>query len=919
MSYDVAFSYAAEDGARVEAAASKLAAARLTVWFDRGRISLGDEASEALIPVGAPHWDVIRAAIDQSAVFVFFDGAYWRASPYCAREHAHALARGKWIIGVESAPIEGPAPIAARRVGNAEELVAAVGDGLEVGHAHARLLAVSLADDLPVAPPSPADALLLSSVNLNEHGIFLNDAVVAAMGAAFAAARKRRRRIAVGALALLVVMALLAAFAYVARAQARRDSRAAVVAARHVASLDLATQSENATSSVERSVAARRAYRSEANPSSVSAVRDAFEAASMGVSLQLRTPDGPTGAVVADDGSEAGVADRSGGLTLVDLKSGRQVGLASVVVRSTPVLSMSADGKLVIVVRRDNGAVEVVHVRGASVTPVVGTSQVASALLTSPTEAIAVRRDGVVLVFDPSAVTPQAKQVGTVHSSVRAAALVAQRADAFELATLADDGRLDVTTIGAGRTARHVSVLVAADKGRALAPYVPGGDVVALCGARISVLTRLAGHSLSFSVPITVDRGGAVSRYGSMIFASGLACLPEGTAIESDAVQGQRASTADGSVLPGIASHATEQVRYALASSANDAWVAAAGSDGSLRVVGLAHYPRSRKLPSVAAAVPGQSTPISVDHAGVASLVPAGEAPRQLAVGVGGGAARGAYFDPEIGTVMAIGHAIFVVREGRVRERIVENERILGVRPGVFGQTVVAIPAARDHALLVSLQVPHTVEVVPFPPDTRAQGQSASDVIEISNTSRLLVATTDGYVHLLSASGASLLSRRVGPSGFTVLAAAGGKVVVGTSDGTVHLLDAETLVEQGQVHALSAELIDLEMDSVGRLVVVRSSGDNAVVLSIPALDVVTHIGPIAGLFSIAVDGGGRNVVVGADVDLTNGQHQASLTVWPLCRLCAAPLPQLLRARPAASTSPRHPTPPFRAVGTRWKH
>src|SRR5881397_731188 len=101
MSYDAFLSYAAEDRGLIEEAARQLAGEGVTVWFDRGRLRLSEEASELLVPAGARHRDVIFEAINQAATFVFFDSLDWRRSPYCANEYKHAHNDGKRMIRVD--------------------------------------------------------------------------------------------------------------------------------------------------------------------------------------------------------------------------------------------------------------------------------------------------------------------------------------------------------------------------------------------------------------------------------------------------------------------------------------------------------------------------------------------------------------------------------------------------------------------------------------------------------------------------------------------------------------------------------------------------------------------------------------------------------------------------------------------------
>jgi hypothetical protein len=905
MIYDAAISYAKEETARLEEAEAILVRDGLSVWTDRGLLRLGEgEDAERLVPAGIEHWEAIRDGIDHSATFVFLDSPLWRASEYCRKEHAHAHERGMRMIALGG--VAGGRADAGARVpeGDPGALVAAVRGGLDVSRAHARVRVAAFTAVEAVATPNEEvtseDVTTLAEVHLEGLGMSLSPPMTARMDEALAHHRRRRRRVGTLVGTAIVVAAVLAAIAVIAGIAAQQDRGRAADVARHVESLAVAAASESSANTFARLAQARRAIGLEQNATTVAALRDAVESFGKGISMRL-AKDEPIALAVADDGDVATV-QHSGAVTLVAAAGDRaQREVAAEAAGAGPSLVFAPDGSKLVVVRREGGAAEVVDFKTARLTRVAGTANLVGVLFASDRRAIAVSHDGEVLEFDPQDPQPRASRVQWVLGPVRAAALASLGPEGtFGLATLAN-GAVEVTEVGRPAAPWRAPLPLPQ------APFSLGWESLRVCGDHLSVLASGAAHGLAsgFGIPYTVSAAGEVVQTRSLIHSAGSICLPEGRALAADPLQGQFAFPADGPTLPDLIGDPAMRVTYAIASSENGQWAAAAGADGTLKIVELESYGRTRQLRSLETVAPtAAGDPLVVAGGAVLSVPVTGGAIHTVAAASEGNAARGAYLDPRLGTVLAIGEDVLVVRGGRVRERIPVGGPVYAIHPGRPGVSALVILEGANRALDVPLDGGRSTSVE-LPDDTRAGATQLSDAIELPGSPpHLVTAATDGHLDLIAyPSGGELRRRRVAPSGPIALGLSqDGRLVSSSGDGVVRIHDPRTLTTEASRQVFPPGPSLVTTDASGKLAAVFAGGGEAVVLELPSLDPITHDGPIEALNSVAF-GGDHGIFLGADIHLIGGGDEASITSWPLCIACAGG-PARLRATAAALAKPR---------------
>ena len=520
----------------------------------------------------------------------------------------------------------------------------------------------------------------------------------------------------------------------------------------------------------------------------------------------------------------------------------------------------------------------------------------------SDRRAIAVGYEGGLFEFDPQDPHPQAQKAGAVPAPVRAATLASVGPDGtFTLATLTD-GAVEVNEIG------QVNALLRVLLPQEQSPFAIGWESLRVCGGNLSVLATATAPQIStgFGVPYTIHADGRLVQTGSLINSLGLICLPGGSALAADLLHGQYTFPArEGPMLPGLATGTDEGVTYSFASSENNQWAAAAGADGTLKIVELQSYGQQRPVQSLEVVAPGvPGAPLVVSHGEVRSAPLTGGTGPKIADGVGG-AARGSYYDPRWGTVLAIGKELLIVRNDHVRQRIAIDHSIYEIGPGRPGvSTLVVLANARD-AIDVALADGQRT-TIELPPDVIGGATQLSDTVELPGSRpRLVTATTDGYLDLLSyPSGKELRRRRVAPPGPVSLALSGdGHLLASASDGIVRILDPQTLAIEGSRRVLSAGPSLISTNMAGTLAAVFSGGGEAVVLDLPSLDPITHVNSIEALVSVSLEGG-RSLLLGSDLHYIGGGDQASVTTWPLCRACGGS-PAQLRVRAAGLAEPGH--------------
>jgi WD40 repeat protein len=889
MIYDVAISYAKEETVRLEKTKDALEREGLSVWTDRGLLRLGEgEQAERLVPAGVEHWEAISSAIDHAATFIFLDSPHWRASKYCRNERAHAHKRGIRTIAVGDPPKDDVKAASRVAAGDTGALVAAVRAGLDISRAHARVRAATFADVATTGEPSGEDVTTLAEADLGELGMSLLPQMRVRMEEALARQRRRRRRIGAILGAALMVAAALAVVAVFGWIAAQRDEARAASTARHIESLAVASASELSTNTFARLALARRGIDLEQNSTTVAALRTAIEGFGEGITLHL-DQDEPLALAIADNGNVA-IAQNSGALTLVTARGGQvQREVSADVAAAGLDLAFAPSGSKLAVIRGD-GEAEVIDFATARVVRVRGAGKLAAVLLVSDKRGIAVGEEGQVYEFDPGLRHPRAKQLQSLRAPVRAAAIADVEQDGkFALATLVD-GAVEVTKIGGHAAPWRVPLAVPQG------PFSLGWESLRVCGGKLVVLASgtTSDAAVSFNIPYTVSPSGKVAEIGSLIHSNGSICLPEGSALAVDFVQGQYPVPEDGPELPNLVGPPGGRVQYAIASSDNDQWAAAAGGDGTLKIVALANYGRTKDLEQVETVAPTVAGPPLVAGDGEIQTVSLGSGSRRVAA-YKGRVARGAYADPHLGTVIAVGDELLVLDRAGMRKRIQLGRSPYVVHPGRPGASALVVFAESNAVTDVPLDGGRRT-TVPLPADVGEGSSELSDVVELPGSlPRLVTAATDGYLDVLAyPSGHELRRRRIAPPGPVALSVGkDGELVSSGSDGVVRLLDPRTLAVETSRRVLPPGPTLVTTNPAESLAAVFGRSDEAVVVGLPGLDPITRTPPIDGLNSLAFEGD-KNLLLGADVRLLGAGDEASITSWPVCATCAANPSQLRR-------------------------
>jgi hypothetical protein len=886
MTYDAVISYAVLEAPRADRLEAALRQAGLSVWLDRLTRHLSEEApAQPVLPPGSEHWKVISNAIDSAATLIVLDSPAWRVSSYCQQELEHALQRGKRVITLGETGTE--VPQAAVRLG-ADDLqgaVEAIRDGLDVSLAHARLTVAANSLDADrrrwSTVASSSDATLLASADLQRLGITLTPDVDRCVRMTLQQSRSRRRVMMATAGTVLVAVASLAVLAVVASRSAQQSSRRAKDASQHVQALADAASSEGAANTLIRLRTAEDAVALEQNSTTVAALRDALASFSEGVTLSGLPQTPPAAVAIANDGRVAAEILPTGQLALVDVTGDVPPRLLPSTVQAGGHPVFSPDASRVAFVRRDDGAAEVVNVSSGRAETVPGTSDLVDVMFISPTRAIAVARDGTVLGFDPSSGRERASRLGSVQGPVRAATIASvSPTGVLSLATLDDDMNLVVSSLGASRPKWQVHLNVRPG------PYFLGWESVHVCDGSLSVLTTdmADGAPPAFAIPYTVTPAGHAVATGSLIHSFGLVCLPGGGALASDPLDGEESFPVSGISIEGFTRPSSARVDYAVASSENDQWAAAVGSDGTLRVVDLQAAGHSMRLPSVEVVAPADP-PMVVSKSGALENVSLPETMKPIvSPETTGGPVRGPYLDRRLGTVVGVGREVVVVRDAHVVRRVRLPNVINTIRPGEPGRSTVVL-LQDGHVMVTTLSGRQATVAVPVPKDLSNAGGVITDAVMVGD-SRLALASTNGRLDLVAfPDGREISGRIVSSPGTLVAWSAGGRIVLGEQDGTVQMLNAKDLAVTESRKVLSEGIIDLEGNAAGSLIAAQSR-DQVVALAVPELFAVARTPATVGLGSIAFDPSGNDFLVSTDVAFFNGGNEASLVSWPLCAVCS---------------------------------
>ena len=903
MTYDALISYSAREAPRAERLVSALHEAKLSVWFDKLKRQVeGMGPHESLLPPGSDHWKAIARAIDSSAVLLVLDSPLWRASEYCQQELAHALARGKRVVALGSP--ESETPFAAVRLG-AEDFpgaIAAVHEGLRVSSAHARLTVATHSSSggrrSLATIGSAGDATLLARADSRGIGIVLTPEMSECVTRTLRRSQRRRRTLMAMSSGVLAVVAVLAAVAIFASRSAQESSDRAKAAARHVQALSEATVSEGVNNTLVRLTTAERAVSLEQNSITVGALGDALASLSEGVTVTGLPQVPPTGVAIANDGRLAAELLPRGGLTLVDVAERSAPRLLAQTIEGGGAPVFSPDGTRVAFTRRDNGAAEIIDVLSGQATAVPGTSNLVGVMFVSSARAVAVARNGAVLEFDPRSPGRAASRLGAVRGAVRAAAIAnVSSSGRLELATLDDDMDVVVSSpqADAGEWRVHLDVKPG--------PYILGWESIHVCGGELSILTTdladMGGPA--FAIPYTVTAQGRATATGSLIHSFGLVCLPQGGALASDPLDGEESFPADGISLVGFTRPVSERVEYAVASSENDRWAVAAGNDGTLRIADLRSTGRSTKFSGVKIVASGNPA-IAVSQRGELEWVSTTASPSKLTSAMpADDPVRGTYIDSRLGTVMALGRELMVVDGTHVLRHLRLPDEIETIRPGEPGHSALVL-LADGHVMLAALSGQQKPKNVAIPGNLDRAGDEISDVSMVSSD-RLALASSNGRVDLVDlAHGREIEGRVVSPPGDEVLWSDDGKIVLGDNDGTIEILDASDLAIRASRKVLAEPILDLEGNASGSQIAVQSSGSHIVVLAMPQLFTLAHIGGIQDLGPVTFARTDQDLLVSSNTSFMGGADEALLISWPLCTLCSGSA-AALRAAAAALTAP----------------
>lgn len=886
MIHDVALSFAGDEADRMEAIKSQLERAGLEVWAD------------SLLPAGGFHEPEIFAAIERSATFVYLDSPRWRGSSNCKAEVEHARRCGKRAIAVGE-PLADDGSVIQIPEGDHRALVETIRNGLEVCRAQTRLRVVSTAEG-GSRRKSGARAIGLPDIETLERadlaglGISLDPRERAWMEEARLRALRRRRSQTLAIAAVFVAAIALATISVVAWCSARGDEREAVATAHHVESLNLAAASEEAADTSTRRLLALRAARLEPSQMSTEALRTALAELSRETVVTGLRSEPATAVAVADDGSVAAVAYSSGALGLVS--AGLATGIHDLPperIDAGAVLALTPDAKRLGVVSGEDGAVAIVDVDSGRISRVAGLADVAGLIALTDDRLVAVDRAGVVFELDPRLDAPEVVRIGAARGPVRAAALAhSGPGESFGLATLTR-GAVEVTEIG-GRPGSpwRVSLPVAQEA------FSPGAEALRACGDRLAILTtdRPTAVRPVFDVAYTVSRSGKAQASGSAISSSGIVCLPEGGALASDHPRGEFSFPPATPHLAGFTGAPGNGALFAVASSQGGRWAAAAGSDGTLRLARLEGFARTREIPPLRGFAPADPMPLMITGDRI-EAVPTSGAPQRLAVlRVSGEFARGAYLDPQLGSVLAAGRQLLLVEDGVVRAREEIAGGIEAVWPGAPGESAVVLAADGSKVVIVPLR--GEGERIELDADRLEGTRRWLDVGWVPGSSNLAVAGEDGNVSLVAiAGGERVRSRGVTEPGRIILAAGDGWLAAGGADGTVRLLDPQTLVPVATRQAVVGAVEEIAVAPDGDRLAVRSIGGEVAVfdLDLPSLHEIARVGPIEALGSAVFSADGSDLLLASYVQYFGGGGEGNLVSWPLCDLCDGDLGELRAA------------------------
>jgi TIR domain len=892
MIYDAFICYASREDGRAKRLAYSLRDVGLSVWIDRSaRSTTEDGVDEALLPPGSTHRTAIEEAIDSAATLIILDSELWRTRDYCRWELEYATEFQKRVI-VLGGGTKAPLPSAVRLPSDDPDPAAsAVREGLDVVRAHARLTVCAHLRERGSrrwhAAASGEDAALLGRADLPRLGIGLSAPMERCRELILKRQRRYRRTITSASGLLLAGLAVLALVAILASRSAQRSNNRAQQSANRTEALTEAAFSESATNSFTRLSSAERAVALWQDEATLGALRDGVASLNEGTTIEGLPQSMPEGVAVANDGRSAAVVFRDEALVLVDVTRPTRPRPISSSAMGQPVFS--PDGTQLAFVHAGNGAAAIAEVNSGRTGIVPGTSNLVALMFASSGRALAVARNGEVLQFDPTNPQQRAHRVGSVPGPVRAAAITSQTSSGIvSLASLDDAMNLAVGPLGAGPRQWQVHLNVKPGS------YSLNWESAHVCHGDLSILTTdtAPGTAEAFAVPYTVTPAGQATPTGSMIHSFGLVCLPDGGALAVDPIQGEESFPLTGLTIPNLTHRANDGISYAVASSEDNGWATAVGSDGTIRVANLATAGRSVKVPSAAVVTPAGLSAVIARDGAIQTIAPTGQEHSLASPPVVGAPVRGAYLDQTLGTVAGIGEELIVIRDGRVAQRVPIRSMINTVRPGQPGRTAVVLLAGGP-VLIVALERASPTSEVPIPHDLLRDGGSVSDAVMLS-AGRLALASTNGRLDVVAIPGGNELDGRiVAAPGYLTAWSGDGVVALGGPDGTLQVLNANTLAVERSSKVLGEGIEDLESNSTRSLLAAQSRNHVAVV-GIPHLFAVGHTEALDGLTSIAFELTGSTLLLGIELDL-GFSTEAAVRSWPLCNACAGTPAQLLNA------------------------